>query len=197
VLCLGIDPDLHDLAIASWDDQGPVRGHVVSVPRSYVGGEAVLKMMQELSAPWPDFARPHITRDVHFPEFCAVEGQELARSGPKRHARPQDIVTLGQVAGMSIMRVARGFLHGCSIYFPKPSEWKGSVPKYAMQARLYTELDWPFAFRGNGTSKYAFPKDSPGFEHFTHGQWKHLGDALLLARWCWEQANGRKWSRAA
>ena len=193
MLCLGIDPDLHDLAIASWDDQGPVAGHVVHVPRvkGRVENEAVLAMMTELTKPWPDFSRPHITREVQQPDWCAVEAQELARGPGAQHRRPQDIVTLGQVAGMAVMRVARGYLHGCGLYFPKPSEWKGSVPKQVMQARLYTELGWGYEFAGGNT--YAFPKyplvSFPG----GMSQWKHLGDALLLARWCWEQASGRKW----
>lgn len=195
MLCLGIDPDLHDLAIASWDDQGPVAGHVVHVPRvkGRVENEAVLAMMHELSKPWPDFARPHIARDVQQPDWCAVEAQELARGPGAQHRRPQDIVTLGQVAGMAVMRVARGYLHGCGLYFPKPSEWKGSVPKHVMQARLYTELGWDYALAAS--SAYAKPLRVPATWEGYGAQWKHLGDALLLARWCWEQAEGRKWTR--
>lgn len=194
MLCLGIDPDLHDTAIASWDNQGPVAAHVVSVTRKLTGTDALLAMMHALSAPWPEFARQHITRDVILPDWCAVEGQELRRGPGGHHARPEDIVRLGQVAGMAVMRVARGYLHGCGIYFPKPSEWKGSVPKAAMQARLYEELGWGYVIHGMKSSAYSIPEHAPAsFRHVSKTQWKHMGDALLLARWCWEQASGRKW----
>lgn len=221
MLCLGVDPDLHDTAIASWDDAGPVAAHVVSVPRvkGRVENEAVLAMMQALSAPWPDLSRGatgmigtytltdggKTTKPIPFdgcgpdlPEWCAVEAQELRRGPGRQHSRPQDIVTLGQVAGMAVMRVARGYLHGCGLYFPKPSEWKGSVPKVAMQARLYDELCWGWERHGKGSGAYAVPQEMPASISFTVGfglLWKHVGDAFLLARWCWEQANGRRWSR--
>lgn len=215
MLCLGCDPDLHDLAIASWDDQGPVRAHVVHVPRvkGRVENEAVLAMMTALSGTLPEFGRvpkrqrariwsdefgeTHIERpEVAFdvPDWCAVEAQELARGRGAQHRRPQDIVTLGQVAGMALMRVARGYLHGCGLYFPKPSEWKGSVPKHAMQGRLYTELGWGYDVHGKGSGAYCVPLRAPA--EFDFGAaWRHVGDALLLARWCWEQASERKWKR--
>lgn len=204
MLCLGIDPDMHDTAIASWDDQGPVAAHVVSTPRKLKGTDAMLAMMQALSDSWPEFhrqppigapAEPTSRRGLwRTPDFCAVEGQELRRGPGAQHSRPQDIVHLGNVAGMCVMRVARGYLHGCGLYWPKPSEWKGSVAKHAMQARLYTELKWGYELRGAKGAAYATPIYPPKqFVGISAGQWKHVGDALLLARWCWEQASGRPW----
>ncbi len=202
MLCLGIDPDLHDTAIASWDDAGPVAAHVVSIPRKITGTDALLAMMHELSKPWPEFGRPELRDEcMDRPDWCAVEGQELARTGAKRHARPEDIVRLGQVAGMAAMRVARGYLHGCGLYWPKPSEWKGSVKKHAMQARLYEELGWGYEIvSSGGKPSYAMPKTLKvaffeGISEAPGSCWKHVGDALLLARWCWEQASGRVWTR--
>lgn len=196
MLCLGIDPDMHDLAIASWDDLGPVTGHVVSVPRAKTGDEALLAMMHELSKPWPAFSR--VTKDMGtMPDWCAVEGQDLRRGPGAKHARPEDIVKLGNVAGMAVMRVAMGYLRSCGVYWPRPSEWKGGVPKAVMQARLYTELGWGYDIRGKGPSSYAVPTAPMPIVHCAFdvksAQWKHLGDALLLARWCWEQASGRAW----
>lgn len=182
-LCLGIDPDLHDLAIAAWDDNGPVAGHIVHVPRKkgVVENEAVLAMMVELTRVWPTWQSALLNS-------CAVEAQELRRGPGRQHARPQDIVTLGQVAGMAVMRVAAAYPF-CSIYFPKPSQWKGAVAKSAMQARLYQELGWEYEIHGTGSNAYAVAVGVPErFEGFTDTQWKHLGDALLLARWCWQQA---------
>jgi hypothetical protein len=206
MLCLGIDPDMHDTAIASWDDSGPVMAHVVSVPRKLTGTDALLAMMHELSKPFPDFSRPAAAGpiDQEMPDWCAVEGQEARQVRGQYHHRPLDLIHLGNVAGMCVMRVARGYLHGCGIYWPKPSEWKGSVEKHAMQARLYDELGWGYEIVWKnqkapiGRSRkgdYAVPTHAPvGFAEIGTAPWKHVGDALLLARWCWEQASGKVWA---
>ena len=53
----------------------------------------------------------------------------------------------------------------------------------------YRELGWGYAIVGTGTSSYARPLNPPAhFDHITAGQWKHVGDALLLAQWAHEQA---------
>ena len=210
MLCLGIDPDLHDTAIASWDDQGPVAAHVVSIPRKLTGTDALLAMMQALSDKWPCFSREQYGKGEYdavgdMPTWCAVEGQEWIKA---RGIGGQSIISLGNVAGMCVMRVARGYLHGCGLYWPRPSEWKGSVPKHAMQARLYDELGWGYRLHTiKGKPDYAVPGDSvetarflarcslAGSDAIGGAQWKHVGDALLLARWCWEQASGRPWVR--
>ncbi len=192
MLCLGIDPDMHDTAIASWDDLGPVTGHVCSVPRAVTGTDALLAMMVELSKPWPEFGRlEHRTDCQDMPNFCAVEGQESRPVRGRHHARPEDLIHLGNVAGMCVMRVARGYLHGCGLYWPKPSEWKGQVPKQVHQARLYETLGWGATVTVK--SSYTVPKSPPASFGCTMTQWKHMGDALLLARWAWEQASGKRW----
>lgn len=187
MLCLGVDPDLHDLAVAAWDDSGPVAAHVVQArrERGVVGGEAVMRMFMALTRPFGSLG---------IPDAYAVEAQELRRGGAARHARPEDIVHLANVAGMAVMRLAATY-PGTPCYFPKPAEWKGSVPKAAMQARLYEELGWGYDLKGTGTACYAIPNQTPAeFARFG-AAWKHVGDALLLARWCWEQHCGRPWKR--
>jgi hypothetical protein len=143
------------------------------------------------------------------PDWCAVEGQEARQVRGKYHARPLDLIHLGNVAGLAVMRVARGYLHGCGLYWPKPAEWKGSVEKHAMQARLYEELGWGYEIVWKnqkspiGRSRkgdYAVPQAhtlvTPGLgTDIAPTEWKHVGDALLLARWCWEQASGKVWAR--
>ncbi len=207
-LCLGIDPDTHDLAIASWDDEGPVRAHVVHSPRrkGVIENEAVLAMMTALSDTLPPFdrERPDALIDgrecelAHMlPDACAVEAQEWVKA---RGISGRSLLPLANVAGMAIMRIARGYLCGPAIYFPKPEQWKGKVAKHAMQARLYTELGWGYEIRGSiqKHTAYAEPKHFEAFAWTSNAelkfsQWKHIGDALLLARWCWEQQTGRDW----
>lgn len=191
MLTIGGDPDLHDLALAAWDDGGPVAAHVV-VAHGQTGNEAVMAMFLALTRQW-EFAVPGK------PDAYAVEAQESRPVRGKHHARPIDLIRLGNVAGMVVMRLAATY-PGSACYFPEPAQWKGSVPKAVMQARLYTELGWDYEIRGKGAGAYAVPhgcqaRVGDGFQQIGTAQWKHCGDALLLARWCWEQQAGRKWRR--
>lgn len=71
---------------------------------------------------------------------------------------------------------------------PDPETWKGGIAKYAHQARLYKELGWGYEIVSKGKpSAYSRPTNPPQkFKHITKGQWKHVGDALLLAKWAHE-----------
>ena len=175
---IGIDPDLHDLAIGYWDN-GPKAAHVVHVTRrkGRTGQTAVLDMIEAMRMEVPFIDRDH---DV---TALAVEAQTLMRSGLKQHKRPQDIVVLGNVAGAALgMLAGAGYPH---ILFPTPEGWKGQIPKNVMQARLYDELGWGYEMVGK---EYARPQRIPAaFSNITAGQWKHVGDALLLARWASQQ----------
>lgn len=187
-LSLGVDPDLHDLAFGFWSDAGPVSAvvlHEVEDKRlsgrervermcasCYFGVETLLAGAQ---------LNGQITR-------VAVEGQSLKRSGAAQHARPGDIVKLAQVAGNVLGQLMQLLGPSVDFDFPEPEEWKGSVAKHAMQARLYDDLGWGYAIAGTGKGRYARPVRIPSsFRHITKGQWKHVGDALLLARWAHQQ----------
>lgn len=173
MLTIGIDPDLHDLAIAGWDN-GPRSAHVIHVPRrkGRTGQLAVLDMIEAMRLEYPFLDKDHEV------EIVAVEAQTLQREGIKQHKRPQDIVILGNVAGAVLGSLSNAGYH--RILFPTPEEWKGQLPKRVMQARLYKELGWGFEQKPD----YAIPKEVPHqFAHITDTQWKHVGDALLLARW--------------
>jgi len=181
MLTLGCDPDLHDLAFASWSPEGPHKAWVLHVPRrkGVIEQAAVLEMMEALE----DF--DYIV-NIFGREVCAlaVEAQTLKRTGPKQHKRPQDIVTLGNVAGLALAHMRRNWPHA-GIAFPAPETWKGQIPKAVMQARLYDELDWGYDMIGKERA-YARPiRVSESFKHISEGQWKHIGDALLLARWAY------------
>jgi hypothetical protein len=179
MLTIGIDPDLHDLAVGYWDN-GPRTAYVTHVAhrKGRIGQTAVMDMILAMRLEVPFIDRDH---DV---DAVAVEAQTLMRSGSKQHKRPQDIVILGNVAGAVL-----GMLAGAgypSILFPTPEQWKGQLPKHVMQARLYDELGWGYEMCASDS--YAVPLRIPNtFEHITKGQWKHVGDALLLARWAYEK----------
>jgi len=177
---IGVDPDLRDLAIGVWDDSGPVAAHVVHLvhDKELSGRKRVERMIRQCRYDLPTFRSWHEDATLF-----AVEGQSLKREGTAQHRRPGDIVKLAQVAG-----AAYGVLMTCGRWtdarLPEPEEWKGSVPKHAMQARLYKELGWGYSIIGKGKDSYARPRIIPeAFKHISPGQWKHVGDALLLARW--------------
>lgn len=175
---IGIDPDLHDLAIGYWLNGKPSHAEVIHVVRrkGRVKQAAVLDMVKAMWA-LPSMMPPSM-------RAVAIEAQTLRRMGPKQHKRPEDIVVLGNVAGAALGMLALSVPKD-RLLFPTPEEWKGSVPKAVMQARLYTDLDWGYEMVGED---YARPMRPPSaFNNISAGQWKHVGDALLLARWASEQ----------
>lgn len=170
-LALGIDPDTADTAFAWWDELGPLHVRVAHVIRRPGG----IDLMQTALA---------VTRITSIPgvTVAAIEGQQI----DKRRARPQDLFKLAHTTGIAIAFVADRYL-GARLVVPTPKEWKGSVAKHAMQGRLYLELGWGSTVIGSGTSKYARPINvPPNFAHISPGQWKHVGDALLLAKYAYE-----------
>lgn len=186
MLTIGIDPDMHDLALAAWGDNGPLTATVVHVPSTAQnrGTKGVLNMIGKLDEAFEFLGSA--MRDTFGEQdlVVAVEGQQWdARA--KRGVRPLDIIHLGQVTGAAISAAHR-CLRPRDLYFPTPTEWKGQVAKYAHQARLYEELGWGYEIVASGASRYARPKQVPeGFARVSKGQWKHVGDAILLARWAY------------
>lgn len=174
---VGIDPDLHDVSIGYWLNDQPASAAVIHVPKvkGVVGHDAVLQMVKALAI------SGLIELDEEY--VVAVEAQTLMRSGHRQHKRPQDIVILGNVAGAILMQCVQAR----NLLFPTPEEWKGQIPKAVMQARMFSDLGWGYQMVGKDQD-YARPLRIPeGFSHISSGQWKHVGDALLLARWASQQ----------
>jgi len=179
MIALGIDPDVHDLSIAAWNDHGPMAAQVVHVKQrkgAYV--QSQVRMAERLAGTDPD--HPMWGAPVG---RIAIEGQQI----DGRRARPKDLFTLAHVSGAALAWCMEWF-GSAAMFLPTPAEWKGAVAKHAMQARLYSDLGWGYTIHGAGTDRYARPAEAPkNFQHVTRGQWKHVGDALLLARWAHEK----------
>lgn len=171
---IGIDPDVRNLSIARWGPHGPEAAIVVHVTGS--GDEpsqvSMARALEHFGA----------MLNTTFVSFVAIEGQQV----DARRARSRDLFTLAHVTGAAIAWAARYMPSDARILVPTPHEWKASVAKHAMQARLYVELGWGYEIIGRGASSYARPVNPPSsFSHITAGQWKHVGDALLLAKWAY------------
>lgn len=170
---IGIDPDSKDTALGFWSDDGPVCASVIHV----VGKSTNYEIIDAFA-----FSTHSFTGGT--PSVVAIEGQQI----DQRRARPRDLFKLAHVTGMAALWI-RQQVPGIKVLIPTPYEWKGGVAKHAHQARLYRGLGWGYTIIGTGTGRYARPKTPPAnFDHISDGQWKHVGDALLLARWAHEQA---------
>jgi hypothetical protein len=177
MIALGIDPDSKDCAVAGWNDDGPFAAQVIHVVRRKTKVQSQVLMAAALADtnPRPELFGLQVMT-------IAIEGQQ--KDG--RRARPQDLFTLAHVTG-SALSWCTEWWGMANIVIPTPKKWKGSVAKHAMQARMYRELGWGYTIIGTGTSKYARPEAPPArFNHITKGQWKHVGDALLLAQWAYD-----------
>jgi hypothetical protein len=182
MIFVGIDPDLHCTAVGIWANGKPQTAHMIRTKRvpGRIEQEAVVDMAYQVSVfQW------HLFRAVG---AFAVEAQTLKRAGLKQHKNPQDIVTLGNVAGAILGVVHLAFDAPCPpIYFPTPETWKGQIPKAVMQARFYEEMGWGYEMIGKSKTApgtYARPLNPPPvFNNILPGDWKHAADALMLARW--------------
>lgn len=176
-IALGIDPDTKDMAIASWDGNGPRSAQVVHlVGVNKTGEQSQVRMARAMAEATP-------CPTMHHPSIIAIEGQQI----DKRRARPADLFTLAHTTGSALSWCAHHFDKYARIVIPTPKEWKGQVAKHAMQGRLYLELGWGSTIIGTGTSRYARPNNpTTNFKHISPGQWKHIGDALLLAKYAYE-----------
>lgn len=173
---LGIDPSVSDLSIGLWGPKGPVEVMVVHIPRKRVteSEQSQVRMARALHKIRPAFA---------IATAVAIEGQQVDGRG----ARPADLFTLAHTTGAALAWCVQNYPEA-HIMVPTPTEWKGQVAKYAHQARLFKDLGWDYTLHGTGKKRYARPVSVPlDFQHVTGPQWKDAADALLLARWAYDQ----------
>jgi hypothetical protein len=114
------------------------------------------------------------------PSLVVVEGQRIYH-GVK--TAPNDILTLGQVAG-GILGQVLVLAPTTNTCFPHPQDWKGQLPKTVEQGRTFVHYGilfekndsycWP-----SGCAKSAKIEGAAGLNR---GDWKHVADAVGLAR---------------
>ncbi len=179
-ITLGIDPDTRDMAIAAWDDEGPRSAQVCHLVGANRTGEQSQVRMARMMA---EVGTTTLLPGTAAPFAIAIEGQQVDR----RKVRPADLFTLAHTTGTALLWCVMRFNPMTKIVVTTPDEWKGGVAKHAHQGRLYKALGWGSEVIGSGKSRYARPLMIPKeFSHIKPGQWKHVGDALLLAKWAYE-----------
>lgn len=198
MLTLGIDPDLHNTAVALVRDGRVEYVEVIRVDKKLKDADAVKAMCIEIGR-WernePLFD-PESVMGIAL-DALVVEGQELYRG---QTGNPADILRVGQVAGAAVGCFS-GDLHYMAgqAYLPQPKEWKGNVPKKIHQARICKRLNWPCDARAD----YVVPRTGevcglPDISrHLKAADWKHVMDAIGLALWGEEQALKAERRRAA
>lgn len=177
---LGVDPDLHNSAIAIVDEHGnPVLVRVAST-RGATKMYAVTEQISELSNVFPKLADWVLA-------CCTVEGQKIYDRAQGGKADPQDILHLAQVAGAAAM-ACNALWPSATLLIPQPAEWKKQVPKEIHQGRVLRRLNWPCA-QAKG---YCYPTKTPatldGAGGLKQSDWKHAVDAFGLALWARDQS---------
>lgn len=163
-LVLGVDPDTRN---TGWALATKHKLIAVGVAR----GDGTLESM---------FNAVHCIPPVRDIDLIVVEGQEIHHGGK---APPHDIIKLAQFAGAIGAALMGVFC--CSLVIPKPSEWKKQVPKPIHQRRSYTA----YGLRCDEAAGYCYPiadeamRAVSGAYLLNQSDWKHVGDAIGLARW--------------
>jgi hypothetical protein len=179
---LGVDPDLHDTGLAIVDKDGKVVwvGCCSILSAAFKGKDAVIQMAKALDDALANYKMLHVI----------VEGQTI---NFKQTRNPGDILNLAHVTGIAVgILVTRGW---CSMQIPTPREWKGQVPKRIHHERILDSLGWKYKAR----SGYCVPISPPvdmGVP-LRGSQWKHVVDAIGLARWGWKENEARSQQAAA
>lgn len=179
---IGIDPDLHTTGIAAIRDFGerPFLLHASCVKaKGAKDNQAVIAMCAAIRDHWLDFG-------ISPPGSCvafAIEGQEMYLGKTKN---PRSIMFLAAAAGAALHECVAQY-PAAYTRFPRPSEWKGQVPKHICQSRVFSKLGLQYKIRGNTVKNtaYCIPdvEEVPSKGKFNYGDWKHVGDAVALAWW--------------
>lgn len=192
---IGIDPDLHNTAIAGVDEGGKLLFlKVASVPKNIKGSDAVPFMAYEVR-------RALRGLSLAFHTYGVVESQEIAYTA-RMGVNPRSIIPLAQVAGACVAELIPVRKEGAaSVTVVSPQAWKGSVPKHIHQARTCKRMGWEFQTAGTGKNQYCVPIPASmnlGCQDVYYGNitresdWKHLLDAIGLALWLRDKVEGRR-----
>ncbi len=181
IFSLGIDPDTHHTALALTSTKGIKGLAVVEVGSKHKGQMAVAKMIEALAMTMPTWL--HRLKVTHLAVIVA-EGQQIYAGGKTKNW--SSILKLGPITGAAAALARSSTL--ALVKVPTPMEWRGSIPKDVMQARVLTKRGIDYTMRGTGKARYCIPEVSDlqevdGARLIKPTGWKHVVDAIGLADW--------------
>lgn len=188
----GIDPDLHVPALACIERPAHVGGARLvwagiahRTPDDFRGAMA----LEDAACAGAD-VRGATGRAK--PTSLAVVACEMPKKYPGSKVRPQDLIHLAASAGIWAGYVAQqSSAKVIAVEFPYAQDWKGSVPKYAHQARICKRMGWDYSLAGTLRSgRYCVPSISSlpdAAAAVKAADWKHVLDALGLALWAYDR----------
>ena len=172
-IVLGIDPDTRHTAMVLASAAEVFQVYVIRAS-SDTEESSTLRMIKCLAPAFEALARKA--------DAIVVEGQQIYTG--KSAASTDSILCLAQVAG-ALVAYANLTFPDKIIWMPKPSQWKGNVPKLVHHARVLSHYGIDYE-TGND---FCYPSGCsraariPGYGKTKKSDWKHLGDALGLALW--------------
>jgi hypothetical protein len=172
---LGIDPDTHYTGLAVVNPDGNVVGvECCTIPQKVKGSDAVVAMIRALSGSIANIVSCVGATTI---KGAAIEGQNVTFRTPD----PSSIIRIAQVSGAAAGIVNE--LLFAKILIPEPRKWKGQVPKIIHQRRILEALGWAHESHGDQKRGYTIPTDPPVGKMLKQVHWKHVVDAIGLARW--------------
>lgn len=196
---IGIDPGTQQTGVAVVDETAVLAVYCVKPHSDGKGRDQVCMMIEALTR----FFFPYVGDDIPLPgEGVAVvcaESQEFVHTA-KSGKSPGHLALLGPISG-ACLGLGKALYPNAGLFLPRPSDWKGSVPKQIHQGRVLGRLGWPSKKVGANTTGYAYPLS--GFEAVINaekilkGEWKEVVDAIGLAVHAREQYTTRVARRAA
>lgn len=201
-ICIGIDPDLHNTAIAVVERLDPKAQPTVLLLN-------LQKISPKLKENYAALAMCLLWDPAPIAEAIAgrpyglvVEGQDVRYTARDEGKNPQDIVHLAAVAGGAISTFScLSEADGKKAWYPYPAKWKKGVPKVIHQERVLARYGWPcervMAVRKPNRNKmkrstlvgdgYCVPTNTGILTVWemtagiTRPMWKHVVDSMGLA----------------
>lgn len=193
-LFIGCDPDLHKFSAAGINEKGELIFVALVKLKTVKGSRAGEASARMITQGLPKFLQWYEANVRGIDTYAiAVEGQNVVYTANKG-AKPQDMVELASVAGASLHALSTVCQHpdDTMFLFPKPSEWKGSVPKHIHQCRLLKKQGVTYTMKG-GKSPYPVPDLSimedvkHGPDKINDGDWQDITDSIGLAHYAKEK----------
>jgi len=188
---LGCDPDIHNLSFFLIDEMNNVQGIWMVKEKSRYKGQKGRESARIMATAGMRRFIQALDDDI-LDSVCgiAVEGQNVTYTAQKG-VNPQCIVDLSCVAGATIS-ILSALMPNAKVYFPAPSEWKGTIPKHVKQFRVMRSLDMNYEKKG-GKKPYPVPhreqwsSKSFGPDKINPGDWADVADSAGLALFAKDQ----------